>query len=578
MPADTHDLIAAIYAATLSPNDFHKVFDSLDSLLFLGEDGDERLSATALSHIDMARNIQERIGRVRTDDLRLVTIAESVPNPSYIISNTESVLVANGLALGKYGPAPATLKELVAVGDVLRQVRHYLRKDDTGQPLAVAGQVDPARSSQTSVLINRIDPSITDGTDNLYLLSIVDFGFDEKMMDLFRAAYGLTPAESRVAVLLASGLRLADIAIERRVSVETVRTQVKIIKNKTAVRDLPGLVRLMCGFSASRFGPAGPPGEAGRTPSAAPMKTRRQILLGDGRRLDFLEQGAAGGRAVILFHNLPYGAELCADALRQAHADGLRVIAPFRPGMGGTDSVATIGTDELLDAASEDCRQLMQHLGIRSAVLVSHAAGAPFALRFARLHPERVERLIAVSKPPAWKPEWIADLPQRQRFVVRLARHFPQMLPVVAWAMIACLESRHANEFVRHGCKDGRADARAVESQETIDLIAKGSIDALRRSVGAFSAECLVVQSDFSEEARRTPHKFHILHGDDDRIIPLSHSLAFAAEVPGTSVEVVADAGQLLFYSHWHRLLAAIRTRPAAPASHRKAGEFVALN
>jgi pimeloyl-ACP methyl ester carboxylesterase/DNA-binding NarL/FixJ family response regulator len=577
MPADTHDLIAAIYAATLSPNDFHKVFDNLDSLLFLTEDGDpgHSLSDAALSHIDMARNIQERIGRIGAKDNRLGTIAEAVPNPTYIVSRSETVLVANAMALAKYGPMPATLKDLLAVGDVQRQVRDYLRKDAATEPLAVAGQADPARKTQTSVLVNRIDAGMTGGAESLFLLSIVDFGFDDKVTELFRTAYGLTQAESQVAVLLASGLRLSDIADERHVSVETVRTQIKIIKSKTSVRDLPGLVRLLCGFTASVLGQTGRQAADVARPKSVPMKIRRQITLRDGRQLDYLEQGAPDGRPVILLHNLPYGAELPEAAIRQVHADGLRIVAPYRPGMAGTDPVRNPGINDLLDKAAEDCLELMQHCGMRSAVLLSHSCGGPFALRFARLHPDRVIRMISVSRAPGWKPEWIGDLPQRQRFVVRLARHFPQVLPVVAWAMIACLESRNVNEFVRHGCKDGRADAKAVESQETIDLIAKGSIDALSRSVSAFCQECVVVQSDFTEEARITPHKFHILHGDDDKIIPLAHSRAFAADVPGTSLEIVEGAGQLLFYSHWKRMLGAVRESFTTPAPSRSAAAFI---
>jgi pimeloyl-ACP methyl ester carboxylesterase len=305
------------------------------------------------------------------------------------------------------------------------------------------------------------------------------------------------------------------------------------------------------------------------------MKLRRQIRLRDGRQLDYLEQGAPDGRPVILFHNLPYGAELPDAAIRQAHADGLRIVAPFRPGMGATDPIGHVGIDNLLDKAAEDCLELMQHCGIPAVVLLSHSCGAPFALRFARLHPERVIKMISVARAPAWKPEWLGDLPQRQRFVVRLARHFPQVLPVVAWAMIACLESRHANDFVRHSCKDGRADAKAVDNQETIDLIARGSIDAMSRSVSAFCQECVVAQTDFTQEALNTPHKFHILHGGDDRIVPLAHSQAFVADVPGTTLEIVEDAGQLLFYSHWKRMLAVVRDSFVPAASLHVVKELV---
>lgn len=562
MSTDTHDLIAAIYAATLSPSDFHRVFDKLDSLLFLGEDNalerNASLGEAALSHIDMARSIQERIGGARTQHQKLGAIVEAVPNPSYLISRTEAVVVANAMALAKYGPAPASLRDLVAVGDVQKHLRDYLRRDVAGAPLAIAGQSDPSRKGQTSVLISRIDPEVTGGIEHMYLLSIIDFGFDDVVTELFRTAYGLTHAECQVAVLVASGLRLTDIAEERDVALDTVRTQIKTIKNKTSTRDLPALVRLLCGFSASVAAQNVRQMTDIKVNVSLPMKVRRQILLRSGRQLDFLEQGAADGKPVLMFHNLPYGVELPAAAIKQAHAEGLRFIAPFRPGMGATDYVQHADLDQLLDKAADDCEELLRHRGVSSVVAISHAAGSPFALRFASRYPERVSRLIGVSQAPGWRPEFIGDLPQRQRFVVRLAKHFPQVLPVVAWSMIACLDSAYATEFVRHGCRDGRADSRAVENQEIVDLIAKGSVDALKRGVAGFCQECLIIQRSAVEEARRSPHKFHILHGDDDRIIPLAHSLAFVDDVPGSTMEIVKNAGQLLFFSHWRHVFDAI--------------------
>ncbi|MFM2280994.1 MAG: hypothetical protein RLZZ444_3225, partial [Pseudomonadota bacterium] len=557
------DLIAAIYAATLSPNDFAKVLHDLDTMLFDGEiASDAVLNEATLSHIGVARSIQERIGRTTTEEQRLVAIVESVPNPTYVLSRSEVMLAGNNVARRKYGALPAILGDLITHKDVLRQVRDYLRRGEVGQPLAIAGQIAPPQTSQTSVLVNRIDPAMAGGDADLFLLSIVDFGFDSRVTELFRVAHGLTPAEAQVAVLLASGLRLADIASERGVSVETVRTQIKTIKNKTSVRDLPGLVRLLCGFTASLVVQAGQSGEPGRLF----YKARRQIQLSDGRRLDYLEQGAPDGRPVLLFHNLPYGAELPEAAVRQAQLDGLRFIAPYRPGMGLTDPAPKSSPEALLDLAAADCAELLRHLGIGNAIVISHAAGSSFALRFASRHPDKVSRMIALSHAPIWRPHWIADMPQRQRFVTRLARHFPQVLPVVAWAMITCMESRQVNEFVRYNCRDGKSDAKAVESQETIDLIAKGSIYALHKSVASFSLECLIAQMDFVAEARACPHKFHILHGEDDQIIRLYKSQTFVDEVPGTTIEVVPDAGQLLFFSHWPRMLSAIKI-PPMPAS-----------
>ncbi|PWR23239.1 alpha/beta fold hydrolase [Zavarzinia compransoris] len=561
------DLIVAIYAATLSPDNFYAIIDRLDALLFADQNDDageddtieHRIGGATLAHAEMAYSIQQRIGLARTNDQKVNAIIESVPNPSYVVTKGETLVAANGMALAKYGAMPVRLDELVPDPGARRQVRDFLQRKDPGLPLAVTGHPDPERSISGSIVISSIDPDLVGGALGLYLLSVVDFGFDDGEARLLRDAHGLTAAEARVALMLAGGLRASEIAAERGVSLDTVRTQIKVIKGKTGVRDIPELVRQLCGFSAGVLAPKSVAVDNPAAPrKSAPVKTRRRLRLADGRTLDLLEQGAADGRPVLLFHNIPYGIELPAAAIAQAYRDNLRIIAPFRPGMGDTDPVHGIGVDDLLTQAAQDCRELLDQLGIRRAVVLSHAAGSPFALRFARLFPGSVSRMIGISRPPAWRQEWLLDTPKRQRFMLRLARHVPRLLPVVAWAMMACLDSRFASEFVIHLCKDGAADAKAVGHQETVDLIAKGSVNALRNGLDCLRHECLIAQMDFTAEARATAHKFHILHGDDDHIVPLAQTLAFARDVPGTTVEVVEAAGQLLFFSHWQRVLSAI--------------------
>jgi pimeloyl-ACP methyl ester carboxylesterase/DNA-binding CsgD family transcriptional regulator len=553
-----HDLVSAVYAATLSPENFNATFDTLDELLFndVLQDAEEigARAARVSAHVAIVRSIQERIGLARTHEQKLHAILESVPNPSYLITRSESVLAANALALAKHRIAPRTLRECLADDHVLQQVHAFIARNSAEKLLAVAGPDGSARKTQISVLVKRVDADLLSRrADPIFLLSIVDFGFDDDTIDLFRRTYGLTQAESRVAVLLASGWRVPDIAAERGASVETVRTQIKLVKSKTAARDIPDLVRLLCGLSAGVLAPT-----LDRTRDSSPFKSRRQFVLRDGRRMDYLDQGAANGRPVLLFHNLPYGVELPAAAIRQAHADNLRFIAPFRPGYGRSDPVANLGTEALLSQVARDSHDLLVHLGISRATVLSHSVGASFALRFAAQFPDRVTRLVAVSRAPAWRDEWLAQAPQRQRFMLRLIRYTPKLLPVVAWAMVSAMDSRYANEFVVYNCKDGPADAKAVQDQEIVDLIAKGSVEALRHGTDAFCRESQLALLDLTAEARAAPHKFHILHGDDDRIVQLAQSQAFANAVPGTTLQVVPGAGQLLFFSHWRSVLAAV--------------------
>jgi DNA-binding CsgD family transcriptional regulator len=67
---------------------------------------------------------------------------------------------------------------------------------------------------------------------------------------ILRTMYGLTPAESRVAALLAGGAGTVTVADTLGVAPSTIRTHVKRIFAKTGVRTQAQLVRLLSGLAA----------------------------------------------------------------------------------------------------------------------------------------------------------------------------------------------------------------------------------------------------------------------------------------------------------------------------------------
>jgi DNA-binding CsgD family transcriptional regulator len=69
--------------------------------------------------------------------------------------------------------------------------------------------------------------------------------------------FALTAAEAGVALALSVGRSAEDIAVERRVSLPTVRTQIRQILEKTGAQHLRDLVRLLAGLPTVRPSGAG---------------------------------------------------------------------------------------------------------------------------------------------------------------------------------------------------------------------------------------------------------------------------------------------------------------------------------
>lgn len=67
-----------------------------------------------------------------------------------------------------------------------------------------------------------------------------------------RQLFGLTPAEAKLAVSLAQGVSLTDFADQNKVTINTVRTQVRALLSKTGAKNLRELVRAVAGLPRTR--------------------------------------------------------------------------------------------------------------------------------------------------------------------------------------------------------------------------------------------------------------------------------------------------------------------------------------
>jgi len=68
---------------------------------------------------------------------------------------------------------------------------------------------------------------------------------------LLRHAFGLTPTEAELAGSLISGLTVPECAAARRVSTNTVRSQVRALLSKTGSRRQVDLVALLSGLGSA---------------------------------------------------------------------------------------------------------------------------------------------------------------------------------------------------------------------------------------------------------------------------------------------------------------------------------------
>ena len=120
---------------------------------------------------------------------------------------------------------------------------------------------------------------------------------------------------------------------------------------------------------------------------------RRQVEA-NGIWYSLIDEGE--GPAVLLLHGFPDTSSLWRYQIPALVDAGFRAVAPDLRGRGQTQAPARV-EDHALTGMMPDLTALLDTQGIERAHVVGHDFGAGLAWLVATLHPQRVDRLVAIS-------------------------------------------------------------------------------------------------------------------------------------------------------------------------------------
>ena len=266
--------------------------------------------------------------------------------------------------------------------------------------------------------------------------------------------------------------------------------------------------------------PAGDP--TGGVPSARPEVGAS--VVADGIRTNYLEAGA--GRPIVLVHGSGPGVSAYANwrLTIPALTDQLRVLAPDMAGFGFTERPADVRyelatwTDQLLG--------FLDALGLERASIVGNSFGGAIALALATHHPDRVDRLVLMGS---------VGVP------------FP-----ITEGLDAVWGYQPSPEAMRR-VLDYFAWSRDLVDDELAEVRYRASIQpGFQESFGSmFPAprqrwvDAMVTPD---EAIAALPHRTLLVHGRDDRVIPLATSLRLLDLVPRSRLHVFGQCG------HWTQI------------------------
>ena len=280
------------------------------------------------------------------------------------------------------------------------------------------------------------------------------------------------------------------------------------------------------------------------------------MKMPDGRRYDWIEFGDKNGRPVVFFP-LDYGMiRWPRVAEKAAEKQNIRVIAPVRAGFGHSSQLPPN-----VDYAGEtgaDVARLLRHLGIEQAATIALGADLRYAMRLANANPGMVTGILGCSAAlPVMTAAQYERMHKWHRFILANARYAPKILPFLVKAGFS-LARRIGREGFFNSVNEGSpADLRTFAVPEIREAILMGSEICLsdwHTAHLAFSRECIDSETNWAETVRACKVPVRLLQGGQDPQSPTETVRELMVEFPHLDVEIIEDAGQLLFFQEWPRV------------------------
>ncbi len=483
-------------------------------------------------------------------------ILQDIPRAAAFLSDGGAVIAgcnrpaAMAFGITEGGPITALPFDAADI-DILRGV---VRKVAARRAEKIVTLRIRSRTTGSPVIV-RVSPVESEAKPPLALVLSTELVWPVGFEATVQEAFGLTLAEVAIVQGITLGLPLKDIAEGRGRSVETVRTQVRSILAKTETHSQSELVRVVLGLMDVALIPT-QGSVAGVAGSLAPIPFQT-IRGADGRRLDWIEFGAPHGRPVLYMH-LDYGLiRWPARAERAAAKRGLRIIVPVRAGYGRT-ALHPKGQDHVAGVTA-DYAAVMDHLGLRDAVVTPMGADLRFALMLAQTRPDLVRAIIGCAcQLPVRTAAQYERMDKWQRFILANARYAPAVLPFLVKAGFSLARRLGKAAFFSQVNGGSPADMATFAQPDVRAAVLEGSevcMSADFLASEAFTRECISSERDWSALVRGARVPVRLLQGDQDPQTPVQTIRELMVDYPHLNISFLPDTGQLLLFAEWPRVL-----------------------
>ncbi len=257
-------------------------------------------------------------------------------------------------------------------------------------------------------------------------------------------------------------------------------------------------------------------------------------VVANGIRTNYLEAGR--GDPVVLIHGSGPGVTAYANwrLTIPALADRFRCLAPDLVGFGYTERPDGITCG--VQTWADQIRGFLDAMGLDKASLIGNSLGGAIALRVAARHPDRVDRLALMGS-------------------VGVPFELTEELDAVWGYQPSLLNMRRIMDVFAYSRELVTDELAEIRYRASIEPGFQESFAAMFPAPRQRWVQALVTPDD---EIAALPHETLLIHGRDDRVIPLDTSLRLLRLIERSRLHVFGRCGhwtQIEWSAEFNRLL-----------------------
>ncbi len=537
--ASVHEMIQMVYQVAIDPSRFDELIASWDC--FFDATKDTPQAAVMARHFEQAERIANDPRLDRAHNLEV--ILDLVAAPALLVNAAGKLVSTNAagrLQIGNLAPGHDIAASFI--GDwrdgSWRNIRQF-----------------QLRTDQNTVLFAAADPVPLAGDESpVYLIRLEANQWSRGISDILRQTYQLTDTEIEIARALHGGKSLADIALERNRSPETVRSQLKAVLAKTGAGKQAGLLQRLSHlqYLANTKTPApGAPAAAMRRSGFHLGETR----AADGRRLVYSVYGAAQGHQ--LFYLTTSSCPEETPEWREAiAASGLRVIALHRPGFGGSEAPGK--KRQSLLSLAEDCAAVLEPLASRPLLFAGHREAGILAAQVAPLLQFDLAELdirgvaLVSTGVPGDQIEQNASATSTMRRSVSASRSFPSALRLGYRAAKRVFDTGQIGErqMVSYFTRSSPIDRALIRDPYYWTLLRDNIRYCFQDTDTIVDDIALWTSAWNADMAERSEHAipWHFIQGRDHDFLAADAARIYCDTHPNSQLKLVSNTAQLMLY------------------------------